>query len=256
MHPSNPPRPLLALSFAIACVLAGCGESVQVQAADDPKAPPAPSAAGIPDDATVLREMQDRITGETSIELSKDGAGEIVWSGRDLTWYYQRGYIVRRPANIAGFDDATLEVGGLSLWVYDGNGWRHQRDLVTWNTYEGIPDPDTDGLVALLQGARVNYMPAGLGGPPANFRIADPPKFEWHDAKSVSFNYVADAPHIDWPTQSLRQATLTLRTRIYRDSVDADWRDPLQPELVDVVVHSSAKKTPAELSAAAATASP
>jgi hypothetical protein len=256
MRNPNPPRPLAVLPIAFAVLLAGCGESVQVQTASDPNAPPAPSSAGIPDDATVLKEMQDRISGETSIALSDDGAGEIVWSGRDLTWYYQRGYIVHRPANIDGFDDATLEVGGLSLWVFDGQGWRHQRDLVTWNAYDGIPDPDTDGLVELLEGARVNYMPAGLGGRPANIRLAEAPKFEWHDAKSVSFDYVVDAPHIDWPSQTLRQATLTLRTRVYRDGIDAAWRDPLQPELVDVVVHTSEKKTPAELSAAAANAAP
>jgi hypothetical protein len=240
---------VLALVLCIA--LSACGEAVSVQAANDPNAPPAPSTAGIPSDAVVLKEMQDRITGEDSIELSDAGAGEIVWSGRDLTWYYQRGYMVRRPANIDGFADATLEVGGLSLWVFDGNGWRHQRDLVTWNTYNGIPDPDSDELVALLQSARINYMPAGLGGKPDNFRLAEKPNFEWHNATSVSFNYTVDAPHIDWPSQTLRQATLTLRSRVYRDSVDAPWRDPLTPELIDTQVHSSEKKTPAELSEAA-----
>ena len=186
--------------------------------------------------------------------MSDSGAGEIVWSGRDLTWYYQRGYIVRRPANIEGFEGAQLEVGGLSLWVFDGNGWRYYRDLVTWNTYHGIPDPDGDELAALLQNARINYMPAGLGGKPENHRMAEQPNFEWHNAKSVSFNYTVDAPHIDWTSQTLRQATLTLRTRVYRDSVDAPWRDPLTPELIDTQVHSSEKKTPAELSAASSSA--
>ncbi len=249
MHRKSPTRIALITSLVLACV--ACGNEVSVQSAADPNAPPAPSTTGIPDDATVLSEMRGRINGADSIELS-DGAGEIVWSGRDLTWYYQRGYIVKRPANIEGFDDATLEVGGLSLWVFDGNGWRYQRDLVTWNTYEGIPDPDSDDLLEILQSAKLNYMPAGLGGLPQNFRMAEPPNFEWHNATSVSFNYLVDAPHIDWPSQSLRQATLTLRTRVYRDSVDAPWRNPLQPELIDAKVHSSEQKTPAELSAAAA----
>ncbi|MBK9657812.1 MAG: hypothetical protein IPO66_21320 [Rhodanobacteraceae bacterium] len=64
----------------------------------------------------------------------------------------------------------------------------------------------------------------------------------------VSFNYVIDAPQIDWPGQKLNQATLTLRTRVYRDDVDSPWRDPITPEQVDVTVHSGEAKTPQELS--------
>lgn len=228
--------------------LIGCGQDVSVQAANDPNAPAAPSTAGIPSDADVLAEMKQRIRDADSIALSSAGKGEVVWSRRDLTWYYQRGYIVRRAANIEGFPDAKLAVGGLSLWVFDGNGWRYQRDLVTWNTYDGIEDPDHDDLIALLQNARINYMPVGFGSKPENIRMAEKPNFEWHNGTSVSFNYVVDAAQIDWPGQKLNQATVTLRTRVYRDNVDAPWRDPITPEQVDVVVHSSEPKTPAELS--------
>lgn len=240
--------PRLLVLLALLAGLTGCGQDVSVQAANDPNAPEAPSTAGIPSDADVLAEMKNRIRDADAIELSREGKGEVVWSRRDLTWYYQRGYIVRRAANIDGFPDAKLEVGGLSLWVFDGNGWRYQRDLVTWNTYNGIADPDGDTLLALVSQARLNYMPVGLGSKPSNFRLAEPPNYEWHNAKSVSFNYVIDAAQIDWPGQKLNQATLTLRTRVYRDSIDSPWRDPLQPEQIDAVIHSGEAKTPAELS--------
>ncbi len=235
--------------LCLVLALVGCGSGdVEVQTPDDPKATAAPTSAGIPSDDELLEFMREHINGEISVELSDAGAGEIVWSGRDLTWYYQRGYIVKRPAQIEGFDDAVLEVGGLSLWVYDGSGWRFQKELVTWNTYEGIPDPDADDLLELVQGSALNYMPVNLGGKPANFRMAEKPNFEWHNAKSVSFNYLVDAPQVDWPGQKLNQTTLTLRTRIYRDAIDSPWRDPITPEQVDVTVHSSEAKTPQELS--------
>lgn len=155
---------------------------------------------------------------------------------------------MKRPAQIDGFDDAVLEVGGLSLWVYDGAGWRFQKDLVTWNTYEGIPDPDAGELLALVERSPLNYMPVHLGGKPGSFRLADPANFEWHNAKSVSFNFQVDAPQIDWPGQKLNQATLTLRTRVYRNDADSPWRDPITPEQVDAIIHSSEARTPQELS--------
>lgn len=243
-------RPILIFAFlGMALGLSGCGRGdVEVKTPDDPKATAAPTSAGVPSDEQLLEFMKTRMNGAISVELSDAGSGEIVWSGRDLTWYYQRGYVVKRPAQIEGFDDAVLEVGGLSLWVYDGSGWRFQKDLVTWNTYEGISDPDADDLLELVQGSPLNYMPVNLGGKPDNFRMADKPNFEWHNAKSVSFNYVIDAPQIDWPGQKLNQATLTLRTRVYRDDVDSPWRDPITPEQVDVTVHSGEAKTPQELS--------
>lgn len=243
-------RSILIFAFlGMALGLSGCGRGdVEVKTPDDPKATAAPTSAGVPSDEQLLEFMKTRMNGAISVELSDAGSGEIVWSGRDLTWYYQRGYVVKRPAQIEGFDDAVLEVGGLSLWVYDGSGWRFQKDLVTWNTYEGIPDPDADDLLELVQGSPLNYMPVNLGGKPDNFRMADKPNFEWHNAKSVSFNYVIDAPQIDWPGQKLNQATLTLRTRVYRDDVDSPWRDPITPEQVDVTVHSGEAKTPQELS--------
>lgn len=240
---------LVSAFLSLALILGGCGsDEIEVKVADDPKAPAAPTSAGIPSDDQLLAFMKDRMNGAISVELSDAGAGEIVWSGRDLTWYYQRGYIVKRPAQIEGFDDAVLEVGGLSLWVYDGAGWRFNKDLVTWNTYEGIPDPDADTLLALIEGSSLNYMPVTLGGKPSAFRIAEQPNFEWHNAKSVSFNYVIDAPQIDWPGQKLNQATLTLRTRVYRNDVSSPWRDPITPEQVAVTVHSSEAKSPQELS--------
>ncbi|MGQ0800712.1 MAG: hypothetical protein ACT4NL_11450 [Pseudomarimonas sp.] len=190
----------LGLLGIFALALAGCGSSVDVQDAGDPKAPAAPTTAGIPSDEEVLTEMQRRIQGAISVELSDAGNGEVVWSGRDLTWYYQRGYVIKRPANLDGFPDAVLEVGGLSLWVYDGSGWRYQRDLVTWNTYEGIDEPDGDDLIALLAGSAINYMPLTLAGAPENLRMANPANFEWHSGTSVSFNYLVVAGQIDWPS--------------------------------------------------------
>lgn len=235
------------LAVALALALAGCGgDTAEVKPADDPNAPAAPDARGVPSDEVVLKEMQDRIRDEISVELS-DGDGEVVWSRRDGTWYYQRGYIVKRPANLDGFDDAVLEVGGLSLWVWGGSGWSHQKDLVTWNTYEGIPEPDGDALIELVQASRLNYMPVQMGGKPQNFRMADPPNLEWHNANSVSFNFLVDAPRIDWQGNKLDQTTMTLRTRVYRDGPDAPWKNPLVPEAVDVKVHSSEPKTPQEL---------
>lgn len=232
-----------------AMLLGACGDAVEVQPASDPKATPAPTTAGVPTDAELLEAMRARMQGAISVALSDAGRGEIVWSGRDLTWYYQRGYIVKRPAQLQGFDDAVLEVGGLSLYVYDGSGWRYQRDLVTWNRYEGIPEPDADALIELVGAAPLNYMPVNLSGPPQNLRIAEPPNYEWHNATSLSFNYVVDGAQIDWPGQSLNQVTLTLRTRVYRDSVDADWRDPITPNEVEAQIHAREPKTAAELGA-------
>lgn len=238
----------LLTRLALLCTLAllsACGNSTSIPPSDN--GTPSPTVA-VPDDAAVLAEMKARIQGASSIELSKEGRGEVSWSSADGTWFFDRGYIVRRPANIDGFPDATLEVGGLTRWMFAGNGWRYQRDLVTWNTYDGIPNPDEDDLIALLESANVNYQPLNMAGKQANFRMADPANFEWHNATSVSFNYVVDAQRAEWQKLALEQAEMTLRTRVYRDSVDAPWRDPLQPELVSAKVTGSTPKTAQELS--------
>ena len=57
-----------------------------------------------------------------------------------------------------------------------------------------------------------------------------------------------DALQIDWPGQKLNQATLTLRTRVYRNNVDSPWRDPITPEQVDAIIRSGEARTPQELS--------
>jgi hypothetical protein len=52
---------------------------------------------------------------------------------------------VRRKADIAGFPDAVVAVGGLARYIYTDNGYRFHRFLTTYNAYEGIPSPsDTE----------------------------------------------------------------------------------------------------------------
>lgn len=219
----------LVAFFLLALTACGKGSESSGDSGPQGKAQPTTSA---PTDAEVLAELKARIQGATSIELS-DGRGEMSWRPADNGFNYDRGYIIKRPAAIDGFPDAELEVGGLSRWMYTAPNWRHDRDLVTWNTYTGIDPPDKDEVLALLRGATLNYMPLEIEGTPEVLRLADPVNYEWHNATSVSLNYVINGQKIDRQTQQTAATELALRTRIYRDSPSSPWRDPLIPSLAD-----------------------
>lgn len=78
---------LMWVCLGTALIVGGCGrDDIEVKVADDPKAPAAPTSAGVPSDEQLMTFMKERMSGAISVELSNTGSGEIVWSGRDLTW--------------------------------------------------------------------------------------------------------------------------------------------------------------------------
>lgn len=90
---------------------------------------------------------------ENVIDVSTiDGrTGKAYFHGEDLSWYFDRGVVIRRKANLADLPDTVLVVGGLARYVYNGNSYEYSRFLVSYNEYEGIPRPSDGELAEIVE---------------------------------------------------------------------------------------------------------
>jgi len=187
-----------------------------------------PGAAPPPDD-----EIASRIRGNgkgkgiQSVDMTQGKQGELTFKASEQTWYFQRGYLVRRDASLPDFPRAVLVVGGLAVYRHSAGRWVHVRDLVTFNRYEGLPQPDNDQLLVI---ARQTPERAFAGdwhlvvGGLVELRIPETPAFKWHNAQSLSFPVVARYT-FRWDAVHPVDCTREWQIRVYRQP-NGEWGNP------------------------------
>lgn len=175
-----------------------------------------------PSDAQIKKDLAR--PGQVKIELSSSPMKKVRATG-DLLWYWERGATIWRKADIPEYPGAMVVVYGLVR--YDiGNPPSYREFKTSHNTYEGIPTPGNDEVLAH---ARTHFRQF-VGDHRFNrmvelkeLRIADDPKTVWHTPLSFSmqFEVVADMiiSDVEVATESVRQ-----ETRFYRDAVSSPWR--------------------------------
>jgi len=178
------PNPGIAwmLAAALSAAVSACGAS-----AKDPE------GRLLPDDAQVIRDVTPRDReGVIDVATVDGSSGEAYFHSGDLAWYFDRGVVVRRKANIAGLPDAVLVVGGLARYVYNGNSYEYAKLLVSYNEYEGIPRPSDADLVELVE----NRLPEVFVGREHlvlgvdTVRLVKDRRPTWHSATSFSVPFV------------------------------------------------------------------
>ncbi len=111
-----------------------------------------PEGHALPSDRQVVRDVTppDR-DNVVKVEVVPGSDGEAYLHSSDLVWYFDRGVVVKRKANLAEAPDAVLVVGGLARYqLFDGE-YRFQRFLTTYNEYEGIDAPSGRDLRVFVE---------------------------------------------------------------------------------------------------------
>lgn len=189
----------------------------------------APSRPGVspPGDAEIVSRLTGDGKGKLSVKTTEGKSGEFVWNASEQTWYFQRGYVVQRAGNLPGKADATLEVGGLAVYRFVGGRWQHQRDLVTYNKYHGLPQPDDETLLAIVRATPERAMASDwhqVVGGFKDLKIDPGRQVVWHSEHSFSFPVVASYV-LKWDAVHPVDCTRQWNVRVYRQP-DGKWGNP------------------------------
>ena len=177
-----------------------------------------------PSDAQIIKDLKS--PGVLSVTLSKKGGGKV-WSRTDLQYYWERGAVVTRKADVPDMPDVKLEIGGLATYTIVGGKYVFKKFYVTWNDYQGIPKPTEKEIMTLMETDRrkvFGYAYNRIVGDVEKLKLADDPKWTWHTPNSVSFNMVVVAPQIINNTDVARIQQI-YEVRLYRDKVKDPWKN-------------------------------
>ena len=180
-----------------------------------------------PKDSDIVARILGDGKGKLSVAVTDNKAGEWEWNAKEQTWYFQRGYLVKRSANMPDFPNAVLEVGGLAVYRYVNGQWVHSKDLVTFNRYHGLPQPDNDTLLTIVKSAPDRAFRTDwhlVEGGIKEMSIPTTPAFKWHNPKSFSFP-VRVSYKLRWDNVHTVDCTREWDVRVYR-MPDGNWGNP------------------------------
>lgn len=178
-----------------------------------------------PSDAQIRKDLAH--PDQVKIELGSSPMKKVRATG-DLLWYWERGATIWRKAGIPEYPEALVVVYGLVR--YDiGTPPTFREFKTSHNTYEGIPTPSNDEILAH---ARAHFSEF-VGGHRFNrmvelkaLRVAAEPETMWHSPLSFSMQFEVES---DMIISDLEVATEWVRqeTRFYRDAVSSPWRSDM-----------------------------
>ena len=178
-----------------------------------------------PSDAQIKKDLTS--PGVLSVTLSKTGGGKV-WSKTDLQYYWERGAVVVRSANLKEFPNVKLEIGGIATYTIIGGGYKFKKFYVTYNSYQGIPNPTKKDIETMLRGdvekAVTNHTFNRIIGEVEKLELAADPQWEWHTPNSVSFKVRAVFEQIVNNTETEKVDRL-YEIRLYRDAPNKPWKD-------------------------------
>jgi hypothetical protein len=189
------------------------------------------AALAQPSDEQVLRDAIKSKTGLIEAHCAKGSTGEQHWDESDRTWYWDRGVVIKRKANIAGAPNAVVTVRGLARYNVTAGRYSFKKFLYTDSRYEGIPAPTAAQLVAYVKAnlkavfqsrehliTAVDAIELNPGG-----------AWTWHTANSFTvpfrMTYKQLASHTDIETRRV-----LVDIRFYRNDLNSPIRDLLATE--------------------------
>lgn len=185
------------------------------------------SQPAAPSDADIVARIQGNGKDKLSVAVTENKSGEFEWNAKEQTWYFQRGYLVKRPANLPDFPNAVLEVGGLAVYRYINGQWVHSKDLVTFNRYHGLPQPDDEALLAIVKAEPERSFRTDwrlVEGGIKEISIPAAPAVKWHSANSFSFP-VRVRYNLRWDNVHTVDCTREWEVRVYR-LPNGNWGNP------------------------------
>lgn len=180
-------------------------------------------AGAYPSDDQVITDVTPKNKkGLIDVEVVDGKSGEAYLHPKDLVWYWDRGVVVKREANLAGAPDAVLLVGGLARYQKMGTQYKYAGFLTTYNEYEGIPRPDQDELMDFVKANLKKVFMSRDHNIMAvdELELIDDAKWNWHSEKSFSVPFHVRYKHRNSYT-TIEERNARFDIRFYRATIDA-----------------------------------
>lgn len=151
--------------------------------------------------------------------------GTRQWNSDVKNWEYVRGVVVKRKSDYA---EINLIVSGDVVYQQTGNGgYSYWKFRIVSNTYEGIPNPTQNEILALINDDPSRFFGYQYGRiihlitPP---KLSSEPKWIWHKPTSVEFHMTAKYETIlsNRETEVVEQI---FKMRLYRDDIKGPWKN-------------------------------
>jgi len=176
-----------------------------------------------PTDAQIKKDL----TGAKTVSVSLGAPGKMEWSKTYKKYVWTRSFTAKVKTEEPGI---FVMVKGYASYDVMGGRYVFWRTFTTSNSYEGIPDPTTAEIQALIGkfGAEQflgNYYFNRVVGKVESIGLAADPKYFWHTPNSVSFNVVAVYTEKTNDIGGRERVARTFEIRLYRDSVKSSWKN-------------------------------
>jgi len=188
-----------------------------------------------PSQGTMTAKIKGDDSSITSVEFI--GNGEIRKEYDDGAWhnYFYQSYKSKSNTDYPGI---TYVYSGVIR--YENN--QFDQYLIGDSYYEGVPDPDWDEVVALLntdiEGYVKNNHYVDIVGELSDIELTDDPDFVWHKLNSVSFNTKVTYSEKQGYTE-LATGERYYRVRLYSDGYKEPWKSFNSSYLKDKVDKNS-----------------
>jgi hypothetical protein len=182
------------------------------------------AAAAQPSDAQVTKD----ISGPKTIAItlsSKPGTKQ--WNSSTGAWEWVRGAVCSLRTEEPG---VTLLVKGDAVYNLVGGNATYRRFRVISNEYTGMPTPTIDTLYTIINAAteelfgNYNYMKMVDSVERLEVLGEEESPWIWHSLNSVEF-MVATRFHVITNNTTVSHVAQTFSVRIYRDAIDAPWKE-------------------------------
>lgn len=176
----------------------------------------------LPSDEQVVADvMPSDHNNVIEVSTVADKKGEAYLHPRDLSWYFDRGVVVRRKAHLDDLPDVVLVVGGLARYVYNGDAYEYSKFLVNYNEYDGIPKPDDDELEDLVSGRLAEVFVSRDHNvlEVSDLQLVRDERWTWHSPTSFSTPFLI---HYRFRTSntSVEERKNRFTIRFYKQAVD------------------------------------
>ena len=176
-----------------------------------------------PADSQVLKDIS--WPGVVKKEL-RPGTIKKVWSDANSQYYWDRACVVWRNANIAEYPKALIEIGGFARYSYVAN--TYQDFLTTYNTYTGIPAPNSEEIMAMmranLRGVLGEYKFNNIVGELHYLRFPEGGGPMWDSPTHLTVPVETEYERKEGPTWTVVYKDRLL-VHFYRDAINAPWKD-------------------------------
>lgn len=168
-------------------------------------------------------QVKKDVSGAKTISVTVGGRGTRVWSKGYSKWVWDVPYSAKVKSEEPG---VNILVEATASYDIVGGRYVYWRSFVGSNVYEGIPNPTAAEIAKLLEQFGPQKVMMGEFYSAKNIegiKLADKPRFEWHNLNSVSFTvYATFTEQVNYTTT--RRIAKPYRARLYRDGKSMPWK--------------------------------